>query len=81
MYRQTRVCTIPTMGKLQCLKCGEILESKSTHDFVMCKCDNQTFIDGGNDYMRAGGVDLNMIKVMTGPKRKKRSADRQTLKT
>jgi hypothetical protein len=63
------------MGKLQCLKCGEILESKFTHDFVMCKCDNQTFIDGGNDYMRAGGKDLNAIKVLpTRPLPKKRLA-------
>ena len=61
------------MGKLQCLNCGEILESKSTHDFVMCKCENKTFIDGGNDYMRAGGVDLKMIKVLpSGPLPKKR---------
>jgi hypothetical protein len=63
------------MGRIQCTLCGEILESKSTHDFVMCHCDNQTFVDGGNDYMRAGGKDLNAIKVLpTRPLPKKRLA-------
>lgn len=52
------------MGKIQCLECGEILESKYRYDFQMCKCLNQSFVDGGEDYMRAGGKDLNKIKVM-----------------
>ena len=63
------------MGKIQCLMCGEVLESKTCYNFVMCHCDNQTFVDGGHDYMRAGGKDLNAIKVLPlGPKRKKKSA-------
>lgn len=38
-----------------------ILESKTTHDFQMCRCENQTFVDGGQDYRRAGGKDLSKI--------------------
>jgi len=39
----------------------------------MCKCDNQAFVDGGNDYMRAGAKDLNAIKALPpGPKSKKK---------
>jgi len=52
------------MGKIQCLDCGEILESKYRHDFQMCECLNQTFVDGGNSYMRTGGKDLNKIKFI-----------------
>jgi hypothetical protein len=33
------------------MECGEIIESKFTHDFKKCKCGH-TFIDGGNDYIR-----------------------------
>lgn len=69
------------MGKVQCLQCGAVLESRTRHEFVMCKCPNQTHVDGGEDYLKAGGVNLDLIRVITGPKRKKRSADRQTLKT
>jgi len=51
------------MGKIKCLVCNEVLESKSRHDFVMCKCENQSFVDGGNDYMRVGGKDLFKIAL------------------
>jgi hypothetical protein len=52
------------MNKIKCLECGTILESKHRHDWVTCGCPNQTFIDGGNDYLRYGGVDMNKIKVI-----------------
>lgn len=51
------------MGKVKCLKCNKILESKYRHDFVSCKCDNETFVDGGNSYLRIGGKDLTMIAI------------------
>ena len=50
------------MSKIICLECSTILESKSRHDFVRCQCENSTFIDGGNDYMRLGGKDLMMVE-------------------
>ncbi len=40
------------MGKVQCLNCEEILKSKSVHDFVECGCENETFVDGGDEYCR-----------------------------
>ena len=52
------------MNRIQCLSCGEVLESKYRHDFQMCECQNQTFVDGGSDYVRAGGKDLNKIKFI-----------------
>lgn len=51
------------MNKIKCLKCNKILESKHRHDFQQCKCENETFVDGGNDYCRLGAVDMNLIAV------------------
>lgn len=50
------------MGKIRCTKCNTVLESKHRHDFVKCSCDNGTFVDGGNDYIRCGGKDLRYIE-------------------
>jgi hypothetical protein len=42
-------------NKLRCLVCGDIIESKSVHDFVWCKCKGVA-VDGGRDYLkRVGG--------------------------
>lgn len=49
--------------KALCLGCEEIMVSMHRHDFVMCGCDNQTFVDGGCDYSRVGGRDMNKILV------------------
>ena len=46
---------------VKCLECGAILISKTVHDFVRCKCPNGTFADGGNEYLRFGGVDMKQI--------------------
>jgi len=47
--------------KVKCFNCGEILESRFTHDFQSCDCDNNTFVDGGNKYARIGGKYLEKI--------------------
>jgi DNA-directed RNA polymerase subunit RPC12/RpoP len=39
---------------VKCSKCGDRIFSNSRHDFNWCKC-NSTFVDGGFDYVRAGG--------------------------
>lgn len=52
-------------NRVKCLVCGVIIESKSRHDFVMCKCSNKTFVDGGLDYCRVGGKDLDKIEVLS----------------
>lgn len=43
---------------IQCLKCNDIIESKSVHDFKSCKC-GQVFVDGGLDYQRIGFHEKN----------------------
>lgn len=59
------------MGRVKCLVCGKILESTYRHDFQMCNCKNETFVDGGNDYIRIGGIDIDKIKVLPNIKQKK----------
>lgn len=48
--------------KIRCLKCGGELESKFRHDFKKCSCDNETFVDGGNDYFRYGCINIDLIE-------------------
>ena len=41
---------------IRCKKCGDVIESKSVHDFVWCSCGS-VFVDGGRDYLRRGYRD------------------------
>lgn len=36
---------------IQCNHCGDIIESKYTHDFVWCSCQTVA-VDGGLDYAK-----------------------------
>lgn len=47
----------------QCAKCGDIIESKHRHDFVSCSCES-IFIDGGTEYIRAGGSVEDFISLL-----------------
>jgi DNA-directed RNA polymerase subunit N (RpoN/RPB10) len=38
-------------NKIRCKKCGDVIESKSEHDFRWCSCKNSA-VDGGYDYLR-----------------------------
>ncbi len=51
------------VNKIKCLECGQECESRYTHDFVKCGCDNEAFCDGGTEYQRIGGKDLSKIRV------------------
>jgi hypothetical protein len=55
------------MGKVKCLVCGEILESTYQHDYKTCTCPNKTMVDGGDAYMRCGGVDIDKVLVLPIP--------------
>ena len=48
--------------KIKCLKCNDIIESLSVHDFKYCKC-GACSIDGGNEYTRIGG-DTEYISLV-----------------
>jgi len=49
------------MSKIKCLNCDMILESIHTYDFHSCDCENRTYIDGGNDYLRFGCMDITKV--------------------
>ena len=36
---------------IQCRHCGDVIESKSVHDFVTCSC-GACSVDGGYEYLR-----------------------------
>ncbi|WP_169710769.1 DUF7695 domain-containing protein [Staphylococcus lutrae] len=37
----------------KCKICDDVIESKHTHEYVMCKC-GAIFLDGGTEYQRYG---------------------------
>ena len=39
---------------IKCKKCGDIIDSKTTHDFKFCTC-RSCAVDGGHDYLRRCG--------------------------
>ena len=49
--------------KIKCLICGDIIESKSVHNLISCKCES-CHIDGGNEYLRFGGKDFSKILII-----------------
>ena len=51
-------------NRCMCANCGDIIESKSVHDFVQCKC-GEIFTDGGTDYIHHGANKFSDIIDMT----------------
>ncbi len=47
---------------IKCRKCGDIIESKFTHDFKYCSCGSVA-IDGGLEYARMQGDLENIIEL------------------
>jgi len=45
--------------KIKCLKCGDIIQSMSVHDFKWCKC-HTIAVDGGGEYTRTLGYPTDM---------------------
>lgn len=39
------------VNKIKCKECGDIIESKYTHDFKYCSC-GKCAVDGGLEYAR-----------------------------
>ena len=46
--------TVLIKNAIKCKKCGDIIESKYTHNFVICSC-GACSVDGGLDYLRRCG--------------------------
>lgn len=58
-------------GAVQCLECKKILVSFHRHDYKICACPNRTMVDGGQDYLRCGGMDLKKVQVLRISKARK----------
>ena len=41
-------------NRIKCLKCGDIIESFTVHDFRACSCGS-CCVDGGKEYLRRCG--------------------------
>jgi len=52
------------INKAQCLVCGDIVESRSRHDFRYCSCEAM-FVDGGKEYLRRGAKNLSLVKELS----------------
>lgn len=65
MERQIKILK----NAVQCKVCGEIIESKHRHDFVVCKCFRESdgakgcAVDGGHDYLRRLGNPNDIINL------------------
>ena len=53
------------MSKGVCGQCLGIMESKHRHDFARCSC-GKSFLDGGDDYFRAGGYTVGVPEDYDG---------------
>ena len=38
-------------NKIKCVQCGDIIESRTVHEFKTCSC-GRVSVDGGREYMR-----------------------------
>ena len=58
------------VNKIKCNKCGDIIESRTVHDFKFCKC-GAVAVDGGKDYLRRCGnpedyTDMSEYEALKG---------------
>jgi len=53
---------VKKLNAIRCLQCLDVIQSRSTHDFVRCSCGS-VFVDGGQDYQRVGGR-LELIDIL-----------------
>jgi len=86
MKRQIKILR----NAVRCKRCGEIVESKYTHDFVGCKCFEESggregiAVDGGYSYLRRCGdldnyEDLSETRLFTDEERDAYNKHRELL--
>ena len=51
-------------NKARCRKCGDVIESKSVHDFKTCSC-GAIQIDGGLEYLKRGAVNIEDLEELS----------------
>lgn len=45
------------INKIRCKRCGDIIESKTAHDFKFCKC-GVVAVDGGKENLRRCFINI-----------------------
>lgn len=53
-----------TQAAVECLNCNVVLYSLHRHDYHLCGCDNEVFVDGGRDYLRAGYKNKSQFRTL-----------------
>lgn len=48
----------------RCRRCGDLIESKTRHDFVTCRC-GRISVDGGHDYLKRSALDFTDLEEMS----------------
>ena len=48
----------------RCRLCGDVIESKTVHDFVTCSC-GAISVDGGYDYCKRSAMDMDDIEELS----------------
>ena len=51
-------------NRIRCKKCGDIIESKFTHDYKECSCKS-CFVDGGHEYLRRGFIEKGCFEELS----------------
>ena len=51
-----------TRNAVKCLVCNSVLESKYRHNYMQCRCSNESAVDGGLDYQRVLAKDLDLVE-------------------
>tara|TARA_Y100000310_G_C20139359_1_gene559545 strand:- start:33 stop:266 length:234 start_codon:yes stop_codon:yes gene_type:complete len=49
--------------KVQCLQCGDVIQSMFRHDFKWCACKSIA-VDGGGDYLKMSYTEGSEYKVL-----------------
>ena len=52
------------INRIRCKKCGDIIESKFTHDYKECSCKS-CFVDGGHEYLRRGFIEKGCFEELS----------------
>ena len=60
-------------NRCRCRRCGDIIESRYTHEFVRCSC-GAIAVDGGKEYLRRSFYNMDDIEELSEFSKKQVSA-------
>ena len=53
-----------TRNRAKCKICGDVIESRNTHDYVTCSC-GAVSVDGGLDYLRRSFIEEGCFEELS----------------